>query len=250
MKTDDGLHEQMNHVHEMAHDAIKNNVEHVMAEPKGKKWVKIIVAILVLLGFVYLNFFTPLRSYINQDNLSNFVNGFGMWAPVVFIIIYILALLFFLPASLFTVFGGVIFGAIYGTVYVVVAATIGAGIGFAITRKFRNKSHNKHKIIQKLVNKIESLVQKNGLQAFIIMRLLYLPYMPLSYAAGLVKTAKWRDFMLATFLTNIVGSFTFVFVGSQLMNGFKALLLPIGLVVLTLFIPKVVKKLHRPVKEM
>ncbi len=69
--------------------------------------------------------------------------------------------------------------------------------------------------------------------------------MGLSYAAGLVRTAKLKDFALATFLTNIIGSFSFVYFGSQLDAGWKALILPIGLILLTLLIPKIVKKYQK-----
>jgi len=150
-----------------------------------------------------------------------------------------------LPAVLFTVLAGVLFGILWGTVYVVIAATIAAIIGFQIARKFKITSKSRNKIIRKLVDQCDNHCRNNGLQAFIILRLLYLPYMPLSYAAGLVKSARLRDFTVATFLTNIIGSFTFVYFGSNLDKGLKGLLLPGILIALTLLIPRIVKKFKK-----
>lgn len=65
--------------------------------------------------------------------------------------------------------------------------------------------------------------------------------MPLSYAAGLVRTAKLRDFALATFLTNIIGGFVFVYFGDQLGSGLKNLLLPASLIIISLLIPRIIR---------
>jgi uncharacterized membrane protein YdjX (TVP38/TMEM64 family) len=245
MKKSTGIAEKIEQTEIRIEEKIEEKIE--KSVPNSKKYVKITLITLILTTLAYLYFFTPVKSYITQQAIANFVNGFGVLAPLAFIVIYVVALLFFLPATLFTVFGGVIFGLLWGTVYVVIAATLAACLGFMITRKFSGVSRGKHKnkLVKTLVDKCHHHCEKNGLQAFIIMRLLFLPYMPLSYAAGLVKSARLRDFALATFLTNIIGSFTFVFLGSQLQNGLKALILPVVLIVGTLLIPKVVKKFRK-----
>lgn len=207
-----------------------------------KKLIKSAMVVLCLGVLAYLLFLSPIREQLTIENVTQFVESFGMLGPLVFILIYIVALLIFLPATLFTIAGGFLFGLWWGVFYVVIAATIAAVLGFLIARKFSSQWNfaESNALIQKIVSKCEGQCEENGLQTFIILRLLYLPYMALSYAAGLVKTAKLRDFALATFLTNIVGSFSFAYFGSQLDSGWKGLLLPVSLIVLTLLVPKVV----------
>ena len=207
--------------------------------------VFLILVILAVLG--YLFFFSPIREIVTLDSITSFVESFGMLGPIVFILIYIIGLLLLIPATLFTIAGGFLFGLFFGVVYVVIAATIAAVLGFLISRKFSSKWNfvTSNVLTQRIVSKCEGHCEDNGLQTFIILRLLYIPYMPLSYAAGLVKTAKLQDFTLATFLTNIVGSFSFAYFGSQLDAGLKGMIIPIVLIILTLCVPKIVKKFDK-----
>ncbi len=218
-----------------------------MQKEKRKKAIKYIILSLLLLTLAYIYFFTSLRSYITIESIQSFVNQFGMAAPFIFMIIYIIALLLLLPASLFSIAGGVLFGVIWGTIYVVIAATVAATIAFLFARKLKGKKRKEfsNKFIKTIVEKCENHCEINGFKTFFILRLLYLPYMPLSYAAGLVHSAKLKDFVSATFLTNIVGSFTFVYFGSQIQNGLTALIIPTVLIILTLLIPKIVKKIRK-----
>jgi uncharacterized membrane protein YdjX (TVP38/TMEM64 family) len=60
------------------------------------------------------------------------IDGFGTWAPVVFIIGYVAAVVAFVPALPLTILGGLAFGAAWGTAYVIIAATTGACLSFLI----------------------------------------------------------------------------------------------------------------------
>ncbi|MEF2175051.1 MAG: VTT domain-containing protein [Candidatus Absconditabacteria bacterium] len=204
-----------------------------------------IVLILLLLPILYN--YGPLGEVLHQDNISNIIKSSGMFGPLVFMFIYTISILLFLPATIFTILGGALFGLYLGTLYVVIAATIGGGIGFYISRlNFKDKDFNsKNKIIKELITKIKSYSQNNGFQSILILRLLYLPYMPVSFAAGLIKELTFKNFILATLVTNIVVSFIFVLLGDQLKNGPQALILPVVLIVLSLFIPKIIGILEK-----
>jgi uncharacterized membrane protein YdjX (TVP38/TMEM64 family) len=67
------------------------------------------------------------------------------------------------------------------------------------------------------------------------------PYIPASYAAGLIKEAKAKDHFFGTLVTNMIFSPAFVFFGDSLMKGPKALLLPAGLIVVVLLVPRIIK---------
>ena len=211
------------------------------------KILKVAMTFIILLIVAYIVLMSPLRDFITVENIISFVDGFGMWGPLIFMLIYIIGLLVFVPATLFSIAGGFIFGLWEGVLYVVIAATIAASLGFLIARKFSSNWNfaKSNKLTTMIVSTCEGHCEERGLQTFIILRLLYLPYMALSYAAGIVKTAKLRDFILATFLTNILGSFSFAYFGSQLDAGFKALILPVVLIILTLLVPMIVKKFYK-----
>ena len=55
---------------------------------------------------------------------------------IAFIVIYNLATILFVPASILTLGGGAIYGVVWGSIYVFVAATLGAIFAFLIGRYF------------------------------------------------------------------------------------------------------------------
>ena len=209
--------------------------------------MKVGLGLLVGLIVLYILMFTDLKNFVSVENVESFLAPYGMLGPLVFCLIYIALILVFFPAAALTVLAGILFGALWGTVYVVIAATIAAGLAFLISRYFSSNLDfiRKHRYVEGLVKRVEKQLGEKGLQTFIILRLLYLPYMALSYASGLVRSAKLWEFSVATFLTNIVGSFTFAYFGSSIRSGPRALILPVILIGLTLLVPKIVKKLQR-----
>lgn len=204
-----------------------------------------IVSLMIILPILYNH--SPLWDILNQDNISNFIKWTGMYWPLVFMLIYTVSILFLLPATIFTILWWALFGLYWGTIYVVISATLWGWIGFYISRaNFKDKEFSsKNKIINEIITKIKSYSKKNWFQSILILRLLYLPYMPVSYAAWLIKELKFNDFIIATFVTNIISSFIFVLLWDQLKNGPKALIVPVILIVVSLFIPKIIWVLEK-----
>lgn len=205
---------------------------------KYLKWA--LFGLAVILGII---FYPKLSAIANVDALRTTIEPYGVLAPVLFGIIYIISGLLFLPLSVFSVAGGILFGTLNGLIIVLIAATIAGALAFLISRQFSNYiPEAKAGLIHKLQNTVEKRLEKNTFQAIAILRLLYLPYIGLSYAAGLVKTAQFWPYVWATFLTNIAGSFVFVYLGDQLDKGLTALIIPVVLIALTLLVPKIVKQ--------
>jgi uncharacterized membrane protein YdjX (TVP38/TMEM64 family) len=215
---------------------------------KNHNGTKALVLVLIIVALALVYFLTPLPSLLTEETIRGFIEPFGMFAPVVFGVIYFVAVLFFLPASVFSILAGLIFGKLWGTVIVVIAATLAAAAAFGIARYFGKATAQKlcgKGKLGKWITKIDDYVKEHGFQSFFIIRCLFLPYMPVSYAAGVVPAAKLRDFILGTFVTNIIFSFMFVYLGDNLLKGPKALILPLVLVVLALQVPKVLKRFKK-----
>jgi uncharacterized membrane protein YdjX (TVP38/TMEM64 family) len=66
--------------------------------------------------------------------IIEWIDGLGWFAPVLFVITYTLATIFFLPTMVLTLAGGAIFGPVMGTVINLIGATCGAAFSFLITR--------------------------------------------------------------------------------------------------------------------
>jgi hypothetical protein len=70
------------------------------------------------------------------SELLRWISGLGASAPLVFIPLYVLAYVLFIPGSILTLSAGFLFGVIRGSIYVSVAATLGATLVFLIGRYF------------------------------------------------------------------------------------------------------------------
>ena len=205
-----------------------------------KAWKFALIGIfLLMLIFIY----PKISEFTDVEALRNTLETFGWLAALVFSVIYIIAGILLLPLSVFSIAAGTLFGLFWGLIIVLISATISAALSFIIARQFTSfVPRFKKGFIQKLQNTVEKYLEKNTFQAIFILRLLYLPYIGLSFAAGLVRKCKFWPFVLATFLTNIIGSFVFVYFGDQLGRGLKALIIPVILIGLSLLIPYIVKK--------
>src|SRR6476646_6843483 len=67
------------------------------------------------------------------------VESLGVWAPLAFIGIYVIATLCLIPGSLLTLGAGVLFGLIWGSIYTFMGATLGAIAAFWVSRYVARK---------------------------------------------------------------------------------------------------------------
>ena len=153
---------------------------------------------------------------ILRDSLG-WVQSLGAIAPIGFILIYNLATILFVPGSILTLGGGVLFGLGFGTVYVFIAATLGATIAFWIGRNFaRDWVANKMTDYPKF-EAIDAAVAKNGFKIVLLTRLSPLfPFNVLNYAFGITQVSL-KDYVLGS-IGMIPGTILYVYIGSLIGN--------------------------------
>ncbi len=132
---------------------------------------------------------------------------------IAFIFIYNIATIFFIPGSILTMGGGVIFGIFWGSFYVLVAATIGATIAFLIGRYLsRNwvlQQFEKHPKFKAL----DEAVVREGFKIVFLTRLCPLfPFNLLNYAFGVMQVSL-KDYVLGS-LGIIPGTVMYVYLGA------------------------------------
>lgn len=207
------------------------------------KFLILILGITIIGGTLYFTgSFEIIQNFIKTENLKIFIDQFGLFAPLMFMAIYYSLVLAFVSAAVFSVLSGLLFGKVWGSIYVIIAATLAAQTAFLITRKISSeklKSLEQKKGIGVLIKKIESKTQNHGFKSIFLLRCLFVPYIPVSYAAGVIKTLKAKDFFFATLFTNIIFTPAFVFLGDSLLEGPRALILPVTMVIIVLLIPRI-----------
>ena len=151
---------------------------------------------------------------INQQQLQRWLQQMGIWAPIIYIIIYSIATIFILPSTPLNLSGGAIFGSVWGTVWTSIAAVLAAVLSFGFSRTIGRKF-----VEQKLAGKWQSIdreMEQGGFFYMFAIRLLPLiPYGMVNFAAGLTSI-KFRDYFFGTLLGTVPGILPFVMMGAGL----------------------------------
>ena len=90
-----------------------------------------------LILFAVAGLFALARAFDIQQLLRealDWISSLGPWGAVSFIVLYVLATVFFVPGFILTLAAGVLFGVVWGSVAVSVASIAGATLAFLIGR--------------------------------------------------------------------------------------------------------------------
>ena len=144
------------------------------------------VAVVVLLVAALLLFGRRLAAYLPQ--FTAWVDGLGVWGPIVFVLGYAVATVAFIPGSLLTLAGGAIFGLVEGTALVFVGASLGATGAFVASRYFVRGAIEKRVAAEPRFAAIDRAVGREGFKIVLLLRLTpIVPFVLLNYALGLTR---------------------------------------------------------------
>jgi uncharacterized membrane protein YdjX (TVP38/TMEM64 family) len=226
--------------------------EKTPAVKRRQALIKAVIFAAFIAAAIGLVRFTPVRDYLTADALSGLLAGAGLWAPLAFILIYAIGVCLFVPGSILTGLGAVIFGAYWGFVYVWVGAMIGAAAAFWIGRTLGRDFAAS--LIGDRLRKYDDRIERNGFAAVLYLRLIYFPFTPLNFGLGLTKVHFW-DYFFGTGVGILVGTFIFTFFIGTLKEvwasgnwgalwSFKVFF-SIGLFVVSFFIPTLIRKVRQ-----
>jgi len=157
---------------------------------------------------VTATYFTPIKDLLTAKSLGGFLENAGYWAPFAYILLYTLGVSFFVPGTLLTAVGAVIFGPYRGFLYVWLGAMSGASMAFFIGRTLGREFAAS--LIGDKLKKYDDAIEKNGFATVLYLRLIYFPFTPLNFGMGLTKV-RFLDYFLGTGLGIIAGTFIFTF---------------------------------------
>lgn len=144
------------------------------------------------------------RDQLNVAALESWVKSAGALGPLLYMAVYAVATVLFLPGSVLTLAGGVLFGPAWGTVYSLTGATLGATVAFLIARYLASDwvHHQAGGWTKQLIEGVE----KEGWRFVAFVRLVPLfPFNLLNYALGLTRIG---------LLAYVIGSYVFMFPGA------------------------------------
>jgi uncharacterized membrane protein YdjX (TVP38/TMEM64 family) len=124
------------------------------------------------------------------------VLALGPWAPLLFILVYILAALTVAPAFFLTVAAGAVFGVGQGSVLVFTGASLGALAVYAVATRLTQTRWMRRMTADERVAAVRSAVASSGLRMILLLRLSPLvPYPVLNYALAL-SGVRFKDYVV------------------------------------------------------
>ena len=210
----------------------------------AKRFISLFALIAVVIA-IFLLF----REDLNPESLRVHVTNLGVFGPVIFIFIYALATVSFIPGSILTLSGGLLFGPYYGTLYNLIGATLGATGAFLMARYIAHDwiAKKSGKKLQPLLNGIK----EEGWRFVAFVRLVPLiPFNLLNYALGLTEI-RLSQYVIASSIFMLPGCIAYTYlghVGAEAASGKEGLiqkgLLALAILAAVAFLPRIIKRIR------
>jgi uncharacterized membrane protein YdjX (TVP38/TMEM64 family)/rhodanese-related sulfurtransferase len=210
-------------------------------------------ALLALLLAGAVAFVFMCRDRLDAAALENWVTGAGAAGPLLFMALYALAAVLFLPGSVLTLAGGALFGPVWGTLYNLTGATLGAALAFLVARylafdwvqaRLGGSSNGR---IARLVKGVE--VEGWHFVAFTRLVPLF-PFNLLNYVLGITRIPLLH-YLLASFVFMFPGAIAYTYLGyagREAVAGGEDLiqkgLITLALLAAAAFLPRLVGRLR------
>ncbi len=190
------------------------------------------------------------RDQISQQQIELWIEQAGLWAPILFVALYAVATVLFMPGMVLTLAGGALFGPILGALINLSGATIGASLAFLVSRYVASDW-----VEQRAAGKMRKIldgVEAEGWRFVAFTRLVPLfPFNLLNYLLGLTRIP-FLHYLLATWIFMLPACFAYTYLGyaggealkgseSMIQNGLIAL----ALLAVVAFIPRLVNRYRK-----
>jgi len=181
------------------------------------KSAKILLGLILIFGAAFaLTNLATVKDGLTQ--LLDWAVNLGPLGAVILGLTYIVAVVFFFPASILTLGAGFAFGVVWGTVTVSIASTLSSSLAFILGRTLLRESIEKKVRGNPKFAAVDEAVEENGFKIVALTRLSpAFPFTLLNYMYGLTKV-KLRDYFFASWIGMFPGTVMYVYLGSVAQN--------------------------------
>lgn len=230
-------------------DPGKNTRISPSSTPRKKSIWRPIALGFAIIGLIVLSYVFNLGGRLGE--LREWILSLGSYGPLVYILIYIVAVVFAIPGSIITIMGGVLFGSVVGVVAVSIGSTIGASLAFLISRYVAREAIVQRFESKKKFHHLDQLTKEHGAIIVGIARLVpLLPFNLLNYGFGLTHVPFWT-YVFWSWVCMLPGTVLYVVGTDAVVRAFSEKRVPWGLiiifvivlVIITVFVNQARKKL-------
>ena len=166
------------------------------------------------------------------------------WAVGGFLVLSVLRPFVLVPATLLTIAAGLMFGPVAGVAVAAAGANASALVGHAVGVAFIGGIERDGP-----VGRWRTRLATNSFESVLLMRLIFLPYDLVNYAAGYLRVRRW-PFLAATAIGSLPGTVSFVLLGTSLTSladgtgtiDRRALLASVTLIVASIALSRILRR--------
>ncbi len=172
--------------------------------------VKVILAIVLIAAFFISIRLLPVGEWI--ESFQAWVKDLGPIGYVVYVLVYVIVCVTFLPASPLTIGAGAIFGFVEGAIVVIIGATLGATASFLLGRTImRRKIEAMAANNAKFLALDRAIAREGGKIVFLVRLAPIFPFAYINFAFGLTGV-RTLSYIVATFFGIIPVTLAFVYI--------------------------------------
>lgn len=178
---------------------------------RARIFVVVVVWAAVLIGWTWYRRSADLGAVDAAQQFVDAARG-SWWAVFAFLLASVLRPFLLLPGTVLTVAIGLVFGPMLGIVVAVVGANAAALVGYVVGGAFSRADVGDGRIAA-----WSARLRERSFETVLVMRLMFLPYDPVNYAAGYFRIS-WWPFLAATAIGSLPGTVSFVLLGASLTD--------------------------------
>jgi len=165
--------------------------------PRSAPWLRLLGA-LVLLTAVAL----ALRAgWLDPSRVQEFILSFGLMAPVIWVLLYLVAVFIPYATTIMTVAAGLAFGVFWGTILTYWVTLLASLLPFTVARRL-GQDWVERRVGNTRMERYAELINRHAFLIFFYLRLIpSIPYEIQNHIAG-VSRISYRHFLLASALGN------------------------------------------------
>ena len=160
------------------------------APRKSSGKIKAAIFLIVIVALFLIGRFTGVGERLGD--IKGWIAQFGLWAPVVYVLLYTVVTVAAGPGWILTVLAGSIFGSLEGTILVSAGSVLGASFAFLIARYFLRSVVADWISGKEQFQKLDAMTERHGAIIVAITRLIPIfPFNLLNYGFGLTRVPFW-----------------------------------------------------------
>jgi len=162
-------------------------------------WVRLTLLAVFLVGIYVIGRTTGFTDGLTVEGIREWMRVAGLWGFAVFVVIFCVGQLLYIPGFVFVMVSGLAYGPVWGSVASIIAATVSVAVSFVIVRTIGGQPLKSNQFERRFLQKPLDRLEQQPIRSMIIIRLFLWAIPPVNYTLAM-SGVTFRDYMIAAII--------------------------------------------------